>query len=137
MSRPQYAVAHLTEIPPAVEPEPGSYVWRPVRHHFGVGSFGVNAMSAPEAGDWVIEDHTEIDESGTRHEELYFVASGRATFVVGDAKIDAPQGTFVFVPDPAERRGARAAEPDTTVLAMGGEPGAAFTVSPWERKYFG
>ena len=135
MARPTYAVAHLTDIPPAVEPEPGSYVWRPVRHHMGVRSFGVNAMTGRHAGDWVVEEHTETEESETRHEELYYVASGRAAFLVGGEEIDAPAGTFVFVPDPDERRGARAAEPDTTVIAIGAEPGAAFAVSPWERKY--
>jgi hypothetical protein len=37
----------------------------------------------------------------------------------------------VFVRDRSVRRGARAEEPGTTVLALGGEPGEAFRVSPW------
>ena len=131
-----FKAAHVTEIPPPVEPEPGSYEWKPVRQHFGISSFGVNAFVARDVGDWVIGEHSEVEESGTRHEELYFVSSGRATFVVGGETVEAPEGTFVYVPDPAVRRGARAAEPGTTVLAMGAEPGAPFAVSPWERKYF-
>jgi mannose-6-phosphate isomerase-like protein (cupin superfamily) len=127
---------HVSEIPAAVDPEPGSYEWKPVRHHFGIESFGVNAFIAPNAGDWAIEEHTETEESGTRHEELYFVASGHARFSVDGTDVDAPTGTFVYVRDPAVSRGARGLEPGTTVLAMGAEPGAAFAVSPWERKYF-
>lgn len=132
----EHKTAHITEIPSPVEPEPGSYDWRPIRHHFDVRSFGVNLNIAPAAGDWAIEDHSEVEESGTRHEELFFVSAGHATFEVAGEQIDAPAGTFVFVPDPAVRRSARALEPGTTVLAIGGEPGVAYTVSNWEKKYF-
>ena len=65
----------------------------------------------------------------------FFVASGRASFTIGDETVEAPAGTFVYVPDPAVARGATALEPGTTLLAVGGEPGKAFEVSPWERKY--
>jgi quercetin dioxygenase-like cupin family protein len=128
-----YKVAQLAEIASPVAREPGSYDWKPVRQHFGVRSFGVNAMVAPDAGDWVIEVHTESD---TRHEELFFVAAGHATFVVDGEDVDAPAGTFVHVPDPDVPRGARAVEPGATVLAIGAQPGAAFTPSGWELKYF-
>jgi hypothetical protein len=133
---PRYAVARIEDIPTPVPPESGSYEWKPVRHHFDVRSFGVNLNIAPNAGDWVIDEHTEVEASGTKHEELFFVSSGHATFVVGGDEVDAPAGTFVFVPDPETKRGARAEQAGTTVLAIGGEPGAAFTVSGWERKYF-
>lgn len=136
MSDVPYLAAGLDDIQTVVEPEFGSYEWKPVRHHFGVQSFGINANIAPNAGDWVVEEHTEVADSETRHEELYFVSSGHAVFVVDGEEVDAPAGTFVFVRDPSTRRGARATEAGTTVLAMGGEPGAAFTVSPWEAKYF-
>ena len=52
--------------------------------------------------------------------------------MAGD-EIDAPAGTFVFVRDPAAKRGAVAEEPETTVVAVGGRVGEAFTPSPWER----
>ena len=126
---------HVTDIPPA--DETAAPVWRPVRHHLGIHAFGVNAWSAASAGDEVIEDHVEAKDSPSRHEELYFVASGRATFKVDGEEVDAPAGTFVFVPDPESRRGATAAEADTTVLSFGAAPGQAYTVSEWERRRFG
>src|SRR4029453_9049311 len=43
-----------------------------------------------------------------------------------------PTGTLVFVKDPAVSRGAVAAEPGTTVLAVGATPGKAFQPEPWE-----
>lgn len=132
----EHKAAHISEIPSPVEPEAGSYEWKPIRHHFDVRSFGINLNIAPAAGDWAIGEHNEVEESGTRHEELFFVSAGHATFEVAGEQVDAPAGTFVFVPDPAVPRSARALEPGTTVLAIGGEPGVAYTVSNWEKKYF-
>jgi tetratricopeptide (TPR) repeat protein len=51
--------------------------------------------------------------------------------VAGD-EFDAPPGTVVFVRDPAARRGAVATEANTTALAVGGNPGHAYEISPWE-----
>src|SRR5262249_30213470 len=39
---------------------------------------------------------------------------------------------LVFVRDPAEKRGALAVEAGTTVLALGGKPGAAYQPRAWE-----
>ncbi len=130
-----YSTAHVSEIPTPTPPEPGSYEWKPVRHHFDVRSFGINLMIAPNPGDWVIEEHSEIGD--TRHEELFFVSAGHATFVVDGEEIDAPAGTFVHVPDPGVPRGARAVAGGTQVLAIGAEPGVAFTVSAWEKQHLG
>jgi len=132
----RYQVANISDIRSPIPCEPGSYEWKPVRQHFGVQSFGINLMVAPEAGDWVVEEHTEVADSDTRHEELFFVSAGHATFIVDGEEVDAPAGTFVHVPDPEAPRGARAVEPGTTVLAIGAEPGAPFTPSGWELKYF-
>jgi tetratricopeptide (TPR) repeat protein len=104
---------------------------RPVRLHFGINSFGINAYSA-RAGERVIEEHDELGHGAGRHEELYFVATGHATFELGGEEVDAPAGTAVFVRDPAVRRGAVAKEADTTVLVVGGVPGRVFEPSPWE-----
>jgi tetratricopeptide (TPR) repeat protein len=104
---------------------------RPVRLHFGINSFGINAYSA-RAGERVIEEHDELGHGAGRHEELYFVATGHATFELGGEEVDAPAGTAVFVRDPAVRRGAAAKEAETTVLVVGGAPGRAFEPSPWE-----
>jgi tetratricopeptide (TPR) repeat protein len=103
---------------------------RPVRLHFGINSFGINAYSA-RAGKRVIEEHDELGHGAGRHEELYFVATGHATFELGGEEVDAPAGTVVFVRDPSVRRGA-VAKADTTVLVVGGIPGRAFEPSPWE-----
>jgi hypothetical protein len=131
MSQATVASTHLSEIPSLSEDEG----WKPVRHHFGIGSFGVNAYVAKSDGEQIVEPHDEVEHSGTRHEELFFVPEGRATFTVGEETFEAPAGTFVYVRDPAVTRGAVAESAGTTVLAIGGEPGVAYEVSPWERKY--
>jgi hypothetical protein len=119
-------VVHLDDLDAI--PGPGTLTWHPVRAHLGIRAFGCNAYSAQREGDDVVEPHTENPEDA--HEELYFVARGRATFMLDDETFDAPEGTYVFVPDPATHRHAVAAEPDTTVLSFGGP--ATFTPSAWE-----
>ena len=47
-------------------------------------------------------------------------------------EIDAPAGTFLYVPDPAVVRGAVAREAGTIMLVVGAEPGCAFTPSDWD-----
>jgi tetratricopeptide (TPR) repeat protein len=122
-----YATAHISELDSI--PVTDTLVWRPVRRRFGIEAFGVNAYTAENAGDEIIEDHTE---ETYRHQELYFVAQGHATFTVGGEEIDAPAGTFVFIRDPATRRHAVATEAGSTVVAMGGRPGEPFQESAWE-----
>jgi tetratricopeptide (TPR) repeat protein len=119
--------AHLSEIDAL--PGPETLTWRPVRRHFDVRAFGVNAYTAAEAGLDVVEDHTEASNG---HEELYAVVSGHAAFTVAGEEIDAPTGTLVFIRDPEVRRAARSLEPDTTVLAIGAKPGEPYAVSAWE-----
>jgi len=89
---------------------------------------------APKAGDVLTEDHTEDPDSGTRHEELYLVVTGSATFTVDGDTFAAPAGTFVYVPDPRSVRGAVAREAGTALLAIGGEPGAAYSPSQWDQE---
>jgi mannose-6-phosphate isomerase-like protein (cupin superfamily) len=119
-------VVHLDEL--EAIPGPGTLTWHPVRAHLGLRAFGCNAYSAQRVGDDVVEPHTESPEYA--HEELYFVARGRATFTLDGETFDAPEGTYVFVPDTATHRHAVAAEPETTVLSFGGPP--TFTPSAWE-----
>jgi tetratricopeptide (TPR) repeat protein len=102
--------------------------------HFGISSFGVNAYTGDKAGGEIIQEHDEVGPRAGRHEELYFVAAGHATFTVAGDEIDAPYGTFVFVRDPAAKRKAIAKEDGTTVLAVGAAPGVAFTPSQGERQ---
>jgi hypothetical protein len=120
----EYAVVHLEEIDEITD---GRCPWRPVRHHFGITSFGVGAWTGREAGDRIINEHDEDGE----HEELYIVQRGRATFELDGERIDAPAGTFVFA-DPGVKRTAFAEEPGTTLIALGGTPGQAFEPNGWE-----
>jgi hypothetical protein len=122
-----YRVAHLDELDrvPVME----GLEWRPIARRLGIRAFGVNAYTAERVGDWIVEEHTE---GSLRHEELYVVVRGRATFTLGGEEIDAPAGTFVFVSDPDVKRKAVAAEEGAMVLAVGAKPGEAFTPSAWE-----
>ena len=121
----RYAVTHLDDIEKRD-------TWTPIREHFGIQAFGTNAYTAKEAGDAVIGEHTELM---AKHEELYVVVDGHATFTVEGEEVDAPAGTLVFVSDPGARRGATAKEAGTTVLVVGAAPGKAFEISPWEESW--
>jgi tetratricopeptide (TPR) repeat protein len=122
----------LDEIDP-IPVVAGTLLWRPVRRTLDVGAFGINAYTAPNAGDDVVEKHTE---KALGHEEVYVVLSGRATFTLDEEMLDAPAGTMVFIRDPAVKRGARADEPGTSVLAVGGPREAAYEPSAWEHAFF-
>jgi len=122
-----YAVAHLDEID---ELDDGRCPWRPVRHRFGITSFGINAWTGRAAGDRIINEHDESDVSD-QSEELYLVTHGRAVFELDGERRDAPAGTFVFV-RPSVKRTAFAEEPGTTIVAIGGVPGKAYEVLGWE-----
>jgi hypothetical protein len=124
-----WSVTSLDELPTLdFEDQPP---WKPVRHRLGIEAFGVNAFLGVDAGAEVIEEHDELGDDGGQ-EELYFVASGRATFTVDGDRVDAPAGTFVALRDPALKRVAVAEEPGTVVLAVGGVRGRGFTPSGWE-----
>ena len=115
-----------------VEPIPvvnGTLLWRPVRRTLDIAAFGINAYVAQKAGDDVVEEHTE---ESLGHEEVYVVLSGRATFTLDDDTLDAPAGTVVFVRDVTVKRHARAEEPNTAVLAVGGPRDGVYEPSAWE-----
>jgi mannose-6-phosphate isomerase-like protein (cupin superfamily) len=117
----------VTQIEDIDETTDGRSPWRPVRHHFGIASFGINAWTAKEAGDRIINEHDEVDDQ----EELYLVQSGRARFELDGDNVDAPAGTLVFA-EPGVKRTAFAEEAGTTVIVIGGTPGQAYEVSGWE-----
>jgi hypothetical protein len=112
----------------------GAGWWRPIRRALGITAFGVNAYTAENAGDPLIEHHDERSAGAGRHEELYVVLSGRATFTVDGVQLDAPTGALLRVAPGTEREAVAAAR-DTTVLVIGGRPGAASPVSPYEHWY--
>ncbi len=107
--------------------------WHMIRTMLGIESFGINAWRATAAGQALIGEHDELGEGAGKHEELYLVLAGRATFTVDGEVVPAPAGSLVFIKEPQIRRSAIADEAGTTVLVVGGRPGAAFSVSPWER----
>ena len=119
-------LTHLDELE-AIELQDG-FVWRPVRRHFGIRAFGVNAYT-PGASRQVVEEHTE-QQLG--HEEIYLVLRGRVRFTIGDDEHELGAGQLVFVRDPSLRRAAVALGDDAAVLAVGGKPGEAHEVSAWE-----
>jgi tetratricopeptide (TPR) repeat protein len=122
-----WALTHLDEIN---ELDDGRVPWRPVRHHFGITSFGINAWTGGEAGDRIINEHDEADDED-QQEELYLVQAGRARFELDGEQVDAPAGSFVFV-RPSVKRTAFAEEPGTTIVAIGATPGKAYEVFGWE-----
>jgi tetratricopeptide (TPR) repeat protein len=122
----RYAVARLDEIDELTD---GREPYRPVRHHFGITSFGVNAWTARHVGDRILNEHDESGPDG--NEELYLVVRGRAMFELDGDRVAAPTGTFVFAP-PGVKRTAFAEEPETTVIALGGTPGQAYEPDGWE-----
>ncbi len=105
----EYKVSQLDDI---AEVTDGREPWRPVRHHFGIRSFGVNTWTGRNSGDRIINEHDEADE----HEELYLIQQGRARFELDGKSVDAPAGTLVFA-RPGVKRTAFAEEPETTIVA--------------------
>jgi tetratricopeptide (TPR) repeat protein len=121
-----YEVTSLTGIESVKGP--GTLQWTPLRKHLGITAFGINAYTATEAGQDVVEEH---NEERLGHEEIYVVVAGRATFVLDGEEVEVPAGSAVFLRDPKVKRYARAEESGTTVLAVGGKPGS-HEVSAWE-----
>ena len=131
MTARTFTLAHLTDVEPIAV---GDLTWLPLRRVLGATGFGIGAWTAAKAGDELIESHDETSTGAGAQQELYLVLGGRATFTVGDEELDAPEGTMVLV-EVGTRRSAVAAEPDTTVLVVGGRPGAALPASPFEHYY--
>ena len=88
----RYGVARLDQM---AEIDDGRSL-RPVRHHFGITTFGVNAMTARADGDQLVDEHDETEPESS--EELYLVMSGLATFEIDGERQDAPAGTFIHGP---------------------------------------
>ena len=124
-----YKVAHIDDMPFEEGSSPGTE-WKPVRRVFDIGSFGA-ALATRHRGRRH-PDHTDRDDVDTRHEELFLIVSGHATYRVDGEEIDAPAGTFLYVPDPATMRGVVAIEAGTMMLVVGAEPGAAYVPSEWD-----
>jgi hypothetical protein len=138
-----YAAVQLSDVVVATEvypdyPDRTDGDFHLVRRHFDIRAFGVNGVTG-NAGEELIEPHDEPDDESNLtdgHEELFAVMSGHAIFTVDGHEIDAPAGMLVFVRDPDIIRSARATVDGTSILAIGGRPGAPFEISRWERAWF-
>jgi mannose-6-phosphate isomerase-like protein (cupin superfamily) len=95
----------------------------PVREHFGIHAFGINAYTTNDEGT-LVGEHTE---TGSGQEELYLVLDGNATFEIDGETIEAPAGTFVSVAPESKRK----ATGDGTILAIGAKPGEAYQGLDW------
>ena len=126
MSGKSYDIARIDDLESYPVDDEG-LTWRPIRRHFDIRSFGVNAYTADRAGQRVVEEHREQDG----HEEMYVVLAGRGTFALDGDEHDAPAGALVHCL-PGTLRGAVAAEPGTTVMGIGAKPGVVFEPSAWE-----
>jgi len=130
---PSFRTAGLDDLERVpVDGDGFSLAWLPVRSTLGITAFGTNAYVAERAGDHVVEPHTG---TGSGHQDLYFVARGRARFTLAGEALDAPAGTYVFLEDPAVPREAVAEEAGTTVLSFGAPRGGAYEVSEWEPRF--
>jgi 3-oxoadipate enol-lactonase len=120
----------LADLPQA---EIGDHIWHPVRRALGATGFGVGAYSAVRAGDVLVGAHDETGLGSNRHEELYVVLAGRALFELDGQELELGPEEFLLV-EPETRRGARAAVDGTSVLVIGGAPGAV-APAPYEHWY--
>jgi len=101
-----------------------------LRADLDIGAFGASASHQKKAGEPVVSEHDEVGPASDGHEELYVVVQGRATFTVDGEEIDAPQGTAVFVRNPAAKRKAVAETDGTIVFAAGGRRGEPYRLTP-------
>jgi uncharacterized cupin superfamily protein len=124
---PSYETAHIDDMAAKQWPH-----WIPIRHHFGIETFGMNAYRR-NAGESAVSEH---DESASGAPELFYVANGHATFSVDGDEIDAPAGTCVWVKDAGAKRAATAKVDGTLVLAVGAAAaGEAYAPAGWDTQY--
>jgi hypothetical protein len=116
MTEQRWKAAKLDEIEPRDR-------WIPIREHFGIQAFGINAYRNGEDGR-ILNEH---DEESSGQEELYVVLDGEATFTIDGEEVSARAGTLVFVSPEATRT----ATGDATIVAIGAKPGEAYRALNW------
>ena len=125
-SAKSWQVADVNEIPPVKSDWPAT--WKSVRHHFGITAFGINAVTKDE-GNVLIPEH---DETASGQQELYFVHAGAVKATLDGEEMTVPAGSLVHCEPGAKRKFESAASP-TTLIVIGGCPGKAYEVGPWEQ----
>ena len=102
--------------------------WHSIRSFFGLTSFGANANEA-DLGGCLVVAHRESDDEG--HDELYFVARGRAGFVLDGEHVEVGELGLLCV-GPDVMREAWALETPTILVMFGSPPGRAYRVPGWD-----
>ena len=121
-----YEKASLDEIASKQWPH-----WIPIRHHFGIETFGINVWRGRDDGT-VISEHNHAEDG---EPELYYTIEGHATFTVDGEEVDAPAGTCLWLNDPSTTRSATG-DKDTLVLSVGaGVPGQTYAPAGWDSHY--
>ena len=120
-----WKAADVNEIPPVKPDWPAT--WKSVRHHFGISSFGVNAVTK-DAGNVLIPEH---DERESGQEELYFVHAGEVRATLDGEAVTIRAGGMVSV-GPGVKRKLEATASPTTVFVVGAAPGKAYEIGGWE-----
>jgi mannose-6-phosphate isomerase-like protein (cupin superfamily) len=121
-----WQVAGVDEIPPVKPDWPAT--WKSVRHHFGITSFGVNAVTK-DAGNVLIPEH---DETASGQQELYFVHAGAVTATLDGETVDVAEGGLIAV-EPSVKRKIESTASPTTLVCVGATPGAAYEIGDWEK----
>jgi mannose-6-phosphate isomerase-like protein (cupin superfamily) len=121
-----WKLAAVNEIPPVKPDWPAT--WKSIRHHFGVSSFGINAVTK-DAGNVLIPEH---DERESGQEEIYFVHVGEVRATLDGETVTIAAGGLVFV-GPAVTRKVEATITPTTLIAIGATPGRAYEIGDWEK----
>ena len=121
-----WKVADVNEIPPVKPDWPAT--WKSVRHHFGIGAFGINAVTK-DAGNVLIPEH---NEGSSGQEEIYFVHTGEVRATLDGEAVTVQAGGMISV-GPAARRKVEATASPTTLLVVGGTPGKAYKIGDWEK----
>lgn len=109
-----------------------------VRAGLGVTSFGVSVIDLPAGNEAYPEHDHDADGLGGKmfgdrpdqmgQEEIYAVLDGSATLAAGDESWELTPGVFARV-GPSQARKITPGPDGCRLLALGGTPGAAYTVA--------
>jgi uncharacterized cupin superfamily protein len=121
-----WKVANINNVPPFKAS--WSKGWHSIRHHFGITGFGVNAATRAK-GESITPEHDEVE---TGQQELFIVIDGKAEFILDGKKTTLSKGDMIAI-EPEVKRQATALTTPTVVLTVGGTPGKAYEIGPWEK----
>ena len=123
---PTWKIADVDEIPPVTSDWPAT--WKSIRAYFGVEAYGINGVTK-EAGKVLIPEH---DETASGQQELYFVHKGQVKATLDGEEQTVDEGGIIYCAPETKRKIESLASP-TTLLCIGGTPGKAYEIGPWEK----